>query len=494
VSLLALFERSITSNAVEFQELFEKLHQQLMPDLSKTATYHLAECIAAVASATHLENTKTVLDGALNAMKTAVLDETDGAKVKDLQLSVLIAGDVGRKVDTVAVFGAGFADELRTSFVRLLDHSVDELMYAAAYALGNASVKSPSVFLSEIVQRIDSSNKKQKHVVLSALRDFIKCGHKLSATDITSASLPVILPPLEHNCGDSEEGVRTMVADCFGSLACLHPDEVLSKLQSILSAHSEISAFGGKISEKDEISKKNAWVSWTVITSVKQAIAGKVDAVKLAAAMPTFVAALKQEELSLRTTALLMIYASVHHLPQAITSLLDEIVFPELYRVANLKLERKVDLGPFTHTVDDALPLRKAALSIFASCLENAPESMDVSKFLPVLATAMGDAEDIQLHAHQIVISMCARQPSYLVTSIDTFVDPLEKTMNKKPGQKTGTELERLNDWIKSSIRVMIALDALDGVPSSGKFGQFVERAKSDAKFAEKIRTIEEER
>lgn len=493
-SLLAVFKRVITSKGVEFQELFEKLHQQLQPDLSKSAIYNLAECIAAVSCATSPENTRSVLDGALKAMEAASLGETDGAKLKDLQLSVLISGDIGRQVDTVSLFGDSVANSLRVSLVRLLDHSVDDLTYAAAYALGNASVKSSSVFLSEIVERIDSSNKKQKHVVLSALRDFIKCGHKLSAKDITFGSLPVVLPPLEHNCGDPEEGVRTMVADCFGSLACLHPDEVLSKLQSILSAHSEISATGGKIPEEDENSKKNARVCWTVVTSVKQAIAGKVDPTKLAAAMPTFVTALKQEELSLRTTALLMIYATVHHMPQAISGLLDEIVFPELFAVAGLKLERKVDLGPFTHTVDDALPLRKAALSIFASCLENTPESLDMSKFMPVLATALGDAEDIQLHAHQIVISMCSRQPTYLVSSIDTFVDPLEKTMNKKAGQKTGTELERLNDWIKSALRVMLALNALEGAASSGKFGQFVERIKSNSKFTDKIRMIEEER
>ena len=167
---------------------------------------------------------------------------------------------------------------------------------------------------------------------------------------------------------------------------------------------------------------------------------------------------------------------------------------PSLYDVAELKLERKVDLGPFTHTVDDALPLRKASLSIFATCLEKLPASLDIASFMPVLAKALGDVEDIQLHAHHIVISMSMRQPAYLVAAIESFVEPLEKTIHKKPGQKTGTELERLNDWIKSSLRAMLALSRLDGAMSARKFAEFYQRTTSNSKFCPILDALQEER
>lgn len=82
---------------------------------------------------------------------------------------------------------------------------------------------------------------------------------------------------------------------------------------------------------------------------------------------------------------------------------------------------------------------------------------------MPVLAKALGDAEDVQLQAHQIVISMCHHHPTFLVVAVDSFVEPLEKTVNKKTSQKTGTELERANEWIKSGLRAMIALSRLEG-------------------------------
>ena len=167
---------------------------------------------------------------------------------------------------------------------------------------------------------------------------------------------------------------------------------------------------------------------------------------------------------------------------------------PSLYEVAEFKLERKVNLGPFTHKVDDALPLRKASLSIFATCLEKLPASLDITTFMPVLAKALADVEDVQLQAHQIVISMCLRQPTYLVAAVESFSEPLEKTIHKKPGAKTGTELERLNEWIKSALRTMVALSKVEGTLNSRKFAEFYERTKANTKFRSILEALHEER
>jgi hypothetical protein len=59
---------------------------------------------------------------------------------------------------------------------------------------------------------------------------------------------------------------------------------------------------------------------------------------------------------------------------------------------------------------------------------------------------------------------MCQHHPEYLVMAADSFVEPLEKTINKKVGSKTGTELERANEWIKSGLRTTVALSKIEGV------------------------------
>jgi cullin-associated NEDD8-dissociated protein 1 len=488
-SLLAFFKQLVVSNAVEFQDLLFLFRQRLNVNVSKQGVYHLAKCIAVITATGTKENGEKVLGEIFTLLEAA---DTPSApeSLREVQLSLLITGDLGRMFDLSTIDGV--AERLKGIYINYFDSPSEELRQAASYALGNASVGSQASFLPLIVSKLDEENKKQQYLLLSALREFIQSSFRLSGGDGIAASLPVILPPLEKHCADGEEGVRTMVAECMGSLVCLQPGMLMPKLVELQNAHSKIVAPEGTIDEDDLESQKNARVCWTVATSIKLAIAGKLDSSQLSTFMPSFVKLLDVKELNVRLAALLMIYSTVHHMPQVVVSTLADSVLPALFEVADLKLERKVDLGPFTHKVDDALPLRKAALSIFATCLDSLPGSMDIPAFMPVLAKSLADAEDIQLHAHQIIIWMCSRQPTYLVASIETFCEPLEKNINKKPGQKTGTELERLNDWIKSALRVMLTLSKLEGTMSSRVFSDFAGRINGNSKFTPIIESLEE--
>ncbi len=77
---------------------------------------------------------------------------------------------------------------------------------------------------------------------------------------------------------------------------------------------------------------------------------------------------------------------------------------------------------------------------------------------MPVIAAGLADVEDVQLQVHQILISLCAQHSQEVSAAVDTFVDPLAKTINKKFSKKTGTELERAQEWVKSAVRVVYVL------------------------------------
>lgn len=497
-SLLALLEQIVLSNAVDFADLLAMLRLRLQEEkIGKHAIYNLAMCIAIITATTSAENCQGVVNETLASLDKVTTPEDPG-ELRSIQLALLVSGDLGRMVDLSTLDG-GVADRLQKIYTEYFISPSEDLKHAAAYSLGRASVGSQSVFLPVIVSSLDEKNQKKQYLLLSALREYIKCSFRQSGGEGIAASLPVILSHLERQCGDAEEGTRTMVAECIGSLSCMQPEIMLPFLRDLQASHSEINATGGVMQAEDAKSKDNALVSWTVGTSLKLAIARgglgkqKLES-ELAKYMPGFLKLLQQQELSVRNVALLMTYSAVHHMPQVVSGLMKEEIMPSLYEVAELKLERKVDLGPFTHKVDDALPLRKASLSIFATCLEKLPASLDIAAFMPVLANALADVEDIQLQAHHIVISMCMRQPAYLVAAIDTFVEPLEKTLHKKPGQKTGTELERLNDWIKSSLRALLALSRLDGAMNARKFAEFYQRTVVNSKFSPILSVLEEER
>jgi cullin-associated NEDD8-dissociated protein 1 len=483
-SLRGLYEQIVITSAVDFVELYTMLHDRLSSAASKNAVYNLSKCIATVIAATTAINRHKVVSDTISVL-SGPMNPADVVSVRRIQLSMLVTGDVGRLVDLSTLDGVTV--KLQADYLKFFESNSEDLRNAAAYALGNATIGSQASFLPLIVGNLESGeNKKQQYLLLSALREFILKGTAMTVQTYN------ILPLLENHCFDEEEGVRTMVAECFGALACLHPTATLPRLVDLQQRHSLIKAPGGYIADEDTGSKNNALACWTVATSIKLAIAGKVDATQLSNYMSSFLELLEQEELSVRNAALLMVYSVTHHMPLVVMDKLNDLIVPTLFKISQLKLERKVDLGPFTHTVDDALSLRKTSLSIFATCLDSLPGSMDVTSVLSVLVKALGDTDDIQLQAHQITISMCQRFPSYIAAAIETFVEPLEKSLNKKAGHKTstGTELDRLNDWIKSALRVMLALGKVEGVGSNQKFSDFVARTKSSSKFSQMLMSI----
>ena len=486
-------EEIVTSGTLGFQELMSLLRKNLpQVSSSKHAMENLARCIATITAVTTAENRQGLVSEKLAALEGAGTP-VDQVALKKVQLSLLISGDLGRMINFSA--GAdGVAERFLSIYMGYFESPSEDLKNAAAYALGRAAVGAQSIFLPAIVEALENNSQKKQYLLLSALRAFIQCSYVQSGGDGVAASLPVIMPHLENHCSDTEEGVRTMVAECMGSLACMQPAPMLEKLCQMIDSHSKIDAPNGTVDPTDEVSKKNALVCWTVATSIKLAIAGKADPSQMAAFMPRLLTLLNQKEIGCRHAALLMAYSATHHMPQVVAGLMKEFIMPSVYEVATFKLERKVDLGPFTHTVDDALPLRKTALSMFSSCLEQLPGSLDIGLFMPVLTKALGDVEDVQLQAHQIVMSMCARQPAYIVTAVETLVDPLEKTMHKKAGQKTGTELERLQEWIKSALRTMIALSKLEGAMNNRKFADLLSRTRANNKFESMLEAIGEER
>lgn len=157
-----------------------------------------------------------------------------------------------------------------------------------------------------------------------------------------------------------------------------------------------------------------------------------------------------------------------------------------------MKLKRQVDLGPFKQTIDDALPIRKSALSIFAACIDKCADVLDVPSFMPILAKALDDVEDVQLQAHQIVITMCARYPRDIAASAASFVKPLENTMSKKTSNKSGTELERALEWVKSAVRVMMTICHVNESMNCAEFADLVIRMKKNNTISSIIKEIDE--
>ena len=329
-SLLLVMDKLVLTQIVAFKELMAALqaklpNQSIEKELSgsKQVISNLAKCIATItASANEAEKTEVV-----SALITSL--QSSGTSPENIQLALRTSGDLGRIFNLSTMNGV--AESLQTIYLSFFDSNAEAIKNAAAYGLGRASVGALPTFLPKILSALEKNDQKKQYLLLSSLRELIHCLHDASESDI-SPSIQEIFPHLTQHCSDAEEGVRTMVADCLGSLACLRPDEILPKLQAMAAQH------GGKevIGDVPIAENKDALVCWTLATSIKYAIAGGCDSKKLLPFMPAFLNLLKEQDLHVKNTALLMVYSSVHHNPELVLGFMEEQILPSLHEVCIL--------------------------------------------------------------------------------------------------------------------------------------------------------------
>jgi len=200
--------------------------------------------------------------------------------------------------------------------------------------------------------------------------------------------------------------------------------------------------------------------------------------------MDFFLALLQDEDLTVVHACLQMCNAAVHHQPSLVAPFLEGTIGPALAARVTFKQLRKVDLGPFKQTVDDGLPLRKAALATVSTVLDAMPERFDVASFVEPLKSGLEDEKDTAMLSHQILAKVCGNPlfTACVLGCLDALVAPLLASVKKtkalmdkklKEGQAGGTEVERLNDYVRSCVRAFLAVDAIateDAVASSAQF------------------------
>eukprot|EP00815_Leptocylindrus_aporus_P010683 CAMPEP_0116065498 /NCGR_PEP_ID=MMETSP0322-20121206/9805_1 /TAXON_ID=163516 /ORGANISM="Leptocylindrus danicus var. apora, Strain B651" /LENGTH=1218 /DNA_ID=CAMNT_0003551837 /DNA_START=41 /DNA_END=3694 /DNA_ORIENTATION=- len=430
VSISKILQFLVKNGSVEFKELYNQIHNRASVcdtgvSTSKRVLHNLAVCIASITAVAPDEDRLQVQNELISVIKSPNNDV-------QLLLGLFTIGELGRQIDLSS-------ENLFDVLFAYLNDSVssEDVKSCAAYSLGHFCIGSMSTSLELLLnafERVQEARKTQ-YLLLTSLREIITYHHKHQRSEAIE-KIPIIEPHLFKNFGIKEEGVRTMVAECMGALGAIQPSYIYSK----------IAEFSKDMNGEDK------FTSWTVVNSIRCSVVKGVDGAILVNFLSDFLKLLDCRDLEVKCASLLMVNSIVHYQPDVLLvgepNMLSSFVFPCVYEAVKLKERRVVELGPFKEVVDDALPTRRAALSVFATCLKNCPRALDLSLFLPMLASALGDVQDIQLQAHQTVIFLSTQSPSALVDALDSFVDPLRKTCKMTiKGQKTDSEKERINEW-----------------------------------------------
>uniref|UniRef100_A0AAQ4P781 TATA-binding protein interacting (TIP20) domain-containing protein n=1 Tax=Gasterosteus aculeatus aculeatus TaxID=481459 RepID=A0AAQ4P781_GASAC len=328
----------------------------------KQAYCSIAKCVAALTRACPDEGP---VSASLPPQDVKNSRSTDSIRL----LALLSLGEVGHHVDLSS------QPELKTVILDAFSSSSEEVKSAASYALGSIAVGNLPEYLPFVLQEISSS--KRQYLLLHSLKEII-----------SSASVSGLKPYVESvwtlllkHCECQEEGTRNVVAECLGKLTLIDPETLLPRLKGYLLSGS-------------------SYARSSVVTAVKFTISDQPQPIDplLKNCIGDFLKTLEDPDLNVRRVALVTFNSAAHNKPSLIRELLDSVL-PQLYNETKVRKEliREVEMGPFKHTVDDGLDLRKAAFECMYTLLDSCLDRLDIFTFLNHVEDGLKDHYDIKV-------------------------------------------------------------------------------------------------
>lgn len=459
-ALLALqnfFAGLVSSANTSFDELLASLLSTARPTQSggvaKQALFSVAQCVAVLCLAAEGKKLSSTVN-----MLTEILKVDSSTNSAKQHLALLCLGEIGRRKDLSS------HSHIENIVIESFQSPFEEIKSAASYALGNIAVGNLPKYLPFILDKIDNQQKKQ-YLLLHSLKEVI-VRQSVDKAEFQDSSVDKILHLLFNHCESEEEGVRNVVAECLGKIALIEPEKLVPAL-------------------KERTFNPAAFTRATVAIAVKYSLVErleKIDAI-LSNEISSFLMLIKDDDRHVRRAAVLALSTAAHNKPNLIKGLLPELL-PLLYDQTTIKLEliRTVDLGPFKHTVDDGLELRKAAFECMDTLLDSCLDQVNPSSFIvPYLKSGLDDHYDVKMPCHLILSKLADKCPSAVLAVLDSLVDHLQKTINFRPKQDAvKQEVDRNEDMIRSALRAIASLNRIGGVDYSHKFKNLMaEIAKS---------------
>ncbi|XP_018410749.1 PREDICTED: cullin-associated NEDD8-dissociated protein 1-like [Nanorana parkeri] len=465
-SILSLLRALVTTHTphLGYGDLLKQLTGPVTSSgstLHKQAYHSVAKCVASLASACPKESNSSINQFIQDAKSTRVGDHV---KV----LAFLTLAEIGRERNL-----GSQQKELKSVILEAFASPSEEVKSAASYALGNACVGSPVDFLPFLLHEIGGQLRRQ-YLLLHSLKEALT---SLPSEELRPYQEDVWKLLLEH-CEAAEEGTRNVVAECLGKLILVNPSQLLPRLCKQLKSGS-------------------AHTRSTVITAIKFTISDQpapIDSL-LKNCIGDFLKPLQDPDPNVRRVALVMFNSAAHNKPSLVRKLLNSVL-PPLYNETKVRKEliREVEMGPFKHTVDDGLDVRKAAFECMYTLLESCLDQLDIYEYLNHVEDGLKDHYDIRMLTFIILTRLSTLCPSAVLQRLDQLIEPLRATCTTKV--KAGSvkqEFEKQDELKRSALRTITALLTIPEVQNSQTMAEFLSQIRANPELASLFESIQKD-
>ncbi|XP_035217721.1 cullin-associated NEDD8-dissociated protein 1-like [Stegodyphus dumicola] len=423
--------------------------------IHKQAYHSIAKCVAAL--------TITCPQEALPVVQQFLQELKVKRNIDSVQLFALLAiGEIGKHIDLSSI------SELKTVLLDSFSSQSEEVKTAASFALGSVAVGNLPEYLPFVLNEIENQPKRQ-YLLLHSLKEIISCQSASPASvKLLQPFIKNVWSMLFNHCECTEEGTRNVVAECLGKLTLIDPVNLLPELKSYLNSESPLARS-------------------TVVTAMKFTISDQPQPIDtlLRGCIGDFLKTLKDPDLNVRRVALVAFNSAAHNKPSLIRDLLDSIL-PELYNETKVRKEliREVEMGPFKHTVDDGLDIRKAAFECMYTLLDSCLDRLDIFQFLNHVEDGLRDHYDIKMLTYLMLVRLASLCPSAVLQRIERLVEPLRATCTTKvKANSVKQEFEKQDELKRSAMRAFTALLAVPDADKNPLMNEFLAQIKSTAEL-----------
>lgn len=257
---------------------------------------------------------------------------TQAGDERRISLALAILGEAGMRLGAESPLEPAL-------FLKQFRSEPDRVSLAAATALGRAGSGDVPKFLPVILDNMKQGGSMQ-YLLIQSIKEILQ-SVSAESSDLRNYATP-IWDQLLQAAGNADN--KVVSAECIGRLATLDPHDFIPKLQALLKNESQslrsmaVQAVRYTLPETDET----------------------FDAALKAVLVDMLLVMLQDSDMEIRRLAMTTLNSAAHNKPDFILPALNELM-PFVFRESVIKQElvREVMLGPFKHTVDDGLEVRK---------------------------------------------------------------------------------------------------------------------------------------
>lgn len=366
------------------------------------------------------------LDSFVSEVQTSSEDQARAS------LALAVLGEAGLRLGTSSPLTPDI-------FLKQFGKDFDKVSIAAAVALGRAGAGDVAQYLPVILRGIEGEGL-QQYLLLQSIKEI------LQQVSVSQADIGSYLPEIwNHLLGASKvEDNKAVSAECIGRLAIIAPRDYVPKLQSLL---------------QDSSADLRAIAVQALRYTLPES--GDVfDAIIKEHLVDMLVMVLQDKELEIRRLSMTALNSAAHNKPDLILAQLGQLL-PYVIKesVKNKSLVREVQMGPFKHTVDDGLEVRKSAYETLYALMETAFPRLDVIQLYDRIIDGLSDDNDIRALCNLMVSKLVFLAPEETARRLDSIAAAFRHTMaTKLKDNAVKQEIEKQNEAIKSVLRVSLLL------------------------------------